>query len=549
MKLTVIVLIGFALAIWAEKIKWINSYGVHFADRGKILIEKSKWNLKYDIPINNFMAESFHLKKCKVDIALLCDKLKHNKNCVYFHKFIESNEKLMNEELRKIKTISNGPKRSLFMVAIAYFYLLKNWLSGNDMNQKIIDKLEEEDQVNRNLTLQHIQISNLTLQTQNKLFNGLKNSINLLRKQIDEARNLTMETKLEITLGNIISEANMILVKHYQILSSFTKVLTAEIDTNIINIIGRKTFLNNLMMVSKKMRGEERLPLEITDSNLFNLLLISNTTAKFIDTTIVLSIALPTVGNFEYTHYQIFAIPRKVDAKMWLAVDLAENILLNKQNREYMLPSNMELTGCQVINATTKICSLTAPIYRKPICELEMLLFNNTAYCRFEEIAKHGYIKRIDRGEFIISPFMDIEVFIICGNSTSVARRIYREAIVTIDDGCSLENDELRYVVNGETVENIFISEGPVEKFYSQINDVLKTVVHNLNGTNPLENSDQMYDNISLELAKLHEFASIQPKHIVVSEDEFNGLILIMIALVVLVCIRWACSWINQYLS
>lgn len=63
MKLTVIILAGFALIVIAEKIRWTKSYGVHFADRGKVMMEKSKWNLKYEIPINNFMAESFHLKK------------------------------------------------------------------------------------------------------------------------------------------------------------------------------------------------------------------------------------------------------------------------------------------------------------------------------------------------------------------------------------------------------------------------------------------------------------------------------------------------------
>lgn len=325
-------------------------------------------------------------------------------------------------------------------------------------------------------------------------------------------------------------------------------MLTGETDANVINIIGKKTFLNNLAVISKKMGEEERLPLEIINDNLYNFLMISNTTVKFVETTVILSISIPTVGNVAYQHYQIFAIPTREKEKMWLASELAGNILLDKQNNEYMLLSNMELNSCNLMNATAKICSSTAPIYRKPSCEFEALIFKNTSNCKFEEIPKRGYIKHISGGEFIIIPFVSVEIFIVCGNGTSVARRITQESTIIIDDGCSLENDDLRYVVNGEVVENIAISEEPIDHFYSQIGDVLKTVANNYNGTNFFDDSDRMFDNISLELAKLHEFASIQPKHIVVSEDEFGGLALFIIAIVVLICIRCGCSLITRYL-
>lgn len=164
--------------------------------------------------MNALMTHSFELKKCKINIKT-CSKIKSNVNCNYFLRFIETNEKLVANEIQKLRTMSNRPKRFLTVITLVYVWI-KQWLTDDGIDQKIVDQLQEENKKNRELTEQHLRITNTTIELQNKVYHKLKESIYLLQNEIIKIENVTTDTYYLAGLSNVITETLSISKQFYK---------------------------------------------------------------------------------------------------------------------------------------------------------------------------------------------------------------------------------------------------------------------------------------------------------------------------------------------
>lgn len=102
--------------------------GIRYIDRGNISFTHTIWKLNYGLSLNDFMAQSEQLKKCKHRIIELCDSLKDGNNCDYFTRFIKTNERILEYDFEKIRLKTKRSKR--FLTVIVYVWM-KNWLTSD----------------------------------------------------------------------------------------------------------------------------------------------------------------------------------------------------------------------------------------------------------------------------------------------------------------------------------------------------------------------------------------------------------------------------------
>lgn len=532
----------------AQHIGRIDTTGLYFKHHNDILIEKSKCSVNYKISVKDLITQSFELKRIKLDILSICSNFNTKQtNCNYFIDFIESNERMISNELDNIRKASRRPKRCNTIMALVYIWI-KTWLSGDNMDQKVIDELQNEDIKNREMIEEQVKISNLTLEINNKIFHNMGESILGLQKLIQNTRKAMTETQYLTGLSNAINFANMILAKHSQMLHSFTKLLSGEVDANIIDIIGKKTLVQNLTAIKAKKRENGLFPYEISEGNIFNILSISNVSVRFAEYDVYISLAIPLVKSHKFKHFQIMPIPKKINNTMIIIDNVAENIIINKETNEYVLLSDLEMNNCKSVEDNLKICTTTKPILSKPSCESEALLHDSSALCKTKQFLENDFINRIADNEFIISPFSDPEINIFCSNGSTSSTTITSESRIILEPGCSLENDEFRYIVEEEIVEDIELEFNIDNVTYISIGDVLTYLIDSTNDTNFVDNTDEYFANISSQLNALLIEAQRRPDRILVSNNGMTTIItLIVFAVVCYVIVRMIPCVIKKY--
>lgn len=523
--------------ISAETFLPLESKGSYFVDCGDVKIEKFRYAINYSIPMNALMTQSFELKRAKLTIKTICLKLNANVNCEYFLRFMETNEKLISTELQRIRALSNRPKRFLTMIALAYVWI-KQWVSNDGLDQQVIDQLQEVDTKNRELTEQHIKISNATLEIQNRVYHKLKDSITLLQDEILQLQNTTTDSYYLAKLSNIINFATLVLVKHYQYLNSLTKLLMGEIDTNIVDLIGREILLDNLTTISHELGEGETLPFSVSNENLFNILMAGNNTVKIHQNTIFILISVPVVEKNIFKHFQILSIPMKMGDNMWTLENIAHHIFINKESNSHILLSNEDIKNCKLIDSNVKICSITNPVMKRSSCEFEALTFNVTTNCKVREMENKNYIYRVNEETFIVIPYTKIELFITCDNNLSQMQTFESDTVIKLNGGCTLENDDLKYSVYDEKTDDVSIMMTNDNESTIQIGDLLGNLVEVSNKTVFFEESEEYFKNITQQLNELFMASKERPKRIVVSHNELGLLVCIIIALISMIGIR-----------
>lgn len=254
-------------------------------------------------------------------------------------------------------------------------------------------------------------------------------------------------------------------------------------DTNIIDLIGKEILLNNFTNVAKGLGEGETLPFDVSDENLFNIISASNHSVRFHRSTIYLSISLPIIEKNQFKHSQVTTIPMRMGDDMWTLDKLADHILINKKSGEYMFVSDEDIKNCRVLSQKYKMCSLTSPKLKKSTCEFEAITFNVTKNCRVKRIETKSYIQRININTFIIIPFKPVEVFISCKEKNSRSQIFESDTVIELDGGSVIENEELKYSVNNEVVEDVSIVMVDMNESTIQIGDVIENLVEMSNKT------------------------------------------------------------------
>lgn len=216
-------------------------------------------------------------------------------------------------------------------------------MSNDTADQEIIDRLQSVDKSNRQLIEENVKLANYTFNIQKQAFHKIINAIKEVRSELLTLADITNRSQYQIALSNAIHSINMILSRHYQILSIINKILRGNVDVNIIDIIGEDILISNFREIAKDLGKGESLPFEISSETLFSLLSACNLDVKISNHAISINIHLPIIQKRQMEHFQILPLPFKLESKMFTLTGLAENISINKIKNTYLLISNGDM--------------------------------------------------------------------------------------------------------------------------------------------------------------------------------------------------------------
>lgn len=538
--LTIILLCLAAVCSFHSSSEMHDPTGIRYIDRGNISFTHSIWKINYSLSLDDFMAQSEQLKKCKHKIIELCDKLNSENNCNYFIRFIKTNERILEYDFEKIQLKTKRSKRFLTIIALVYVWI-KNWITNDNINQEIIDYLQSIDQENRDIVKDHITISNDTLNIHKRAFHKIIHAINHLHEDIRRLEKAKTSDALKINLSNTIQTATIIFLNHYQLMSTLTKILMNDKNANLLEIIDESIFKTNLLNIVKKLGENQALPANI--SNPLSILQITDVAIHVAGTDISIEIKIPIVNEDPYEYYQIIGIPYRHNDKMLLIDSLSQNIIVNRGKNEYTLISDSDLGKCKIINERLKLCQLRTFFFTDLSCEFDAFANNNTQNCKKREIPPKSYIMRLTPNSFMIIPFVKTQVMVSCADNSTTIYTVETNFQVEVQSGCSIQNEDFRYEINSEFSENITIA--LANQTFNNLNfneTIYLPENNNNNNTLSIEEFDSEFRNATAKLIELYLSASKTPARIIVSNNEIGLIMIIIIAIAVLLLVRLGCN-------
>lgn len=518
-----------------------HSRGIVITHKGEILNSFTKWHLNYNISITEFMKQSDQLKMCKEHINNLCSQIENKNSCVYFQRFMDTNEHALSKQLEKVKSLSKRSKRFLTLIMLIYTWI-RDWLADDVINQEIVDRLQKADQANKNLTLDHISISNKTLQIHKQGFNKINKNIQGLRNQLTLIEQIQQKTTLELELANTIQLANLIYLNHFQRMETLTKILMNDRSANLLEIIDENILLSNLDMISKELGKSHSIPKSISKGDLEEFLQICAVQVKISDSNIYIKISIPIINNNRYDHFQLTPIPIRQNNRMIIVDKISDHVLINKNKTEYLLLSNTELEKCKHIEVDLKVCFGLTPIYRGTSCELDYAVNHNMSNCLTREIPTKSYVVRMTLTEFMIIPYNKTQVATQCPDEAQIIHLISLPEIISVRPGCIFYNEDFRYEIDSEFSANVSISLSN----YSIQNLTFRNVIQDFNKFNQesinMDDTDLGFKNVTEQLIQLYNQVEKKDEKIVVPQyNEWGLLIIIFIALTTCCAVRIGC--------
>lgn len=511
-----------------------TSDGMKFLEKHEIKHSISKWTIRYAIAIDDFMSRSIELNKCKQKILKLCERLADEPNCLYYEKFINTNEKHIKREFENIKSISKHSKRSL-IYALAYNWIRKLF-SGN-MDQEIIDALQKIDRDTKDIVKHHITVTNSTMVINKKAFQGVNNLIKKLSNEVDLLADIQSDMLLKLHLSNVIQSSNLILLEFYHMLSCLGKIVNRDRTANILDIIGDDIFLMNLKNIETKLGRKQVLPVAVSNNTLFDTIQLSDVTIKVSSLHINIEVTIPILSDETYQHYQILSLPFRVNDSFFMYGSVAENIFVNWADNSYALVPNNELRLCKVINQSTLICPIHSSILFGIGCEMETIRFNDTKNCELKQVPNHNYVIRFDDKSFYIVPMVKTKVFIECNNGSKEELWVNSTLRINVENGCSFKTEDFEYFVEEEKIENVAIrfSKNFAYEIPADWDSKFKRFNNN---TILIEEMDFNLENVTKQLLELYEQANEVPDRILVSDDKFGIIDVMILGLIAFLVIR-----------
>lgn len=442
-----------------------------------------------------------------------------------------------------MKSISNRQKRLFATINVAFALTMewiKEWIFGDTNNDKIIEDLKKADEENREFIKEQISIANQSLHIQKEAFKKIVLRINKIHTNLALLEKINIQNQNRFTLYNIMQETMIVLINHYQLIDSLTKIFSEERPLNFIDFIGEETFKKNLLTIDKKLGEAEALPINIVNTSALEMLHIVDTSLSMDNTNIYIKISLPIVQQTSFQHFRLIPFPVVVNHSMQVVTDIAQNIFYDVHNNEFFLPTYSDMLDCKKVSTNIKICSSLNPIYKVHSCESAALVFNNTKNCKFTETASHNHLIRLGLDTFMIVPFVDVQVNIMCYNGTSVSQFVSKIKIVQVEPGCMVENDDFRFEIGLSKYENLTVpifDDWNIE--FTNSSDMNFSVFDEYVN---IEASEFEFGNLSEMLLELLSNASRTEKDRKMSQHNEMGLILMLaISLIVFILIRIGC--------
>lgn len=537
--LTVLML---AIMMTTLKSEHLDVKGIKFMEKNNVRQIVSKWTTRYYISMTDFMAQTAELSQCKQKIMSLCKKLKNDSNCQYHEKFIETNERSIKHQYENIKNMAKQSKRGLLTPEKRC--KLCEWISNlfsSNTDQDVVDKLHEATKENRKMENEHLDITNTTLFINKNAFHKINYRIQNLSYEIESIQNIQSIALLKIHLSNLIQISNSILFERYHLLSSLAQILNHDKTANIFDFIDADIFYRNLKNIESKLGESRAFPIPITNKTIFNIVKISDVLTTISTEHIRIEIIVPILNDNKFTHFEITPLPFQMNETMYIYETLAENILINQNNKSYALLSNHELQLCKTLQRKTLICTIQSPIFSGSSCEMDSLLHNNTKNCVSKEIPKHNYIIRYDENLFFIIPVVVTQITIECNNGFKQSILVNKIYEAKIENGCTLRNDDFEYVIGDKQMKDLAI--GISNNFTHDMTfDFDDKIVKLYNHTILVNETDTNFANLTERLIELHRQTNKTPDRVVIPNRGNQLITLIAISSIGYVIIKICCA-------
>lgn len=521
-----------------------DSTSMIFIKTHQISIPTAYKTIAIKLEMGHFLHESNILRSIVGNISKLCQTI----YCNYFHRFILQNIEQFEHNQRKLMN-NRRPKRSTSLLSSIYDFIFGESI---EIDQETLDRLQSVHVSSRNITSEHIRISNDTLHIEKGILNEFTGNMKTLNDRLIRAEVDVKQINVESSMNNLIQMLIMAIDKRNGIINVILDILNGK-TTQIIDIIGYTeidAYFNELNVTLRKNE-------HFFGENVLEIIATADITTKLIENAVFIDIKIPIGFINDYSSYQIIPIPFIQGDSMNRIKSTGLQIVHSQRTKDMFTITDTNLNHCKKRHSNRLICA-PETLSRQPMaCEIAIFSNIKPHFCEFERIqTTMPQVIRISLDTFYCVTRHVNNLTIACNDVISTYQ-IERSAWFQLDAGCSLNLAGVVYHVpyvenNSKNVEIIIPNIG-----MPNMDEVL-----NENGLNDSESSgllaiiidtdmiNAQFHNLTSRLGYLYERTSEQISGIQITERWYHGrfvwILLTAVCLLLIasrVLVKCLCIW------
>lgn len=172
---------------------------------------------------------------------------------------------------------------------------------------------------------------------------------------------------------------------------------------------------------------------------------------------------VPTTKRNTALWYNMIPIPRVLAEKRMQVVLRYDVMIINKENDEYWIGSNIESTSFG--NITISQIHLMMKMKENASCETNVYMYKNDLMCEYEEIREMDEIQKVTNDGYLIISYNTTDIKYDCVNKNG-SMSITGAALIKINENCTVEGN------NFEITRDIVGLEVRLKDFVGRIQEV-----------------------------------------------------------------------------
>lgn len=272
--------------------KFDNEANLIFVNRPNISIASSFKTIKIKIGMEEYLFNSVSLKESINNITSMCLQLSTNSNCKYFKHFMEQN-------INNTESLHGEKRRKRFWSKI-YDYFFRDCY---ELNQETIDKIQHTDKENRNLTSNHITISNNTLLMQQTLLNDTTEIIKNITKRLHKLEENQIKLNITTNINNLIQLTMAATLELNKKSKNIINILYYGKTTEIIELIG----IGNMKLLINETNKTLHFDEQFYSKDAIKIINSAYISTEFLNQVLFIEIKIP-IKSKNSNNFRVFKI-------------------------------------------------------------------------------------------------------------------------------------------------------------------------------------------------------------------------------------------------
>lgn len=237
--------------------------------------------------------------------------------------------------------LTNRKKRAIEFIGDFYHWAfgLMNADSAREYDQKI-EGLQNDSNRFHNLLQEQTILIKESLTLNNKTMGILENHIQKTAKQIkryiDEQFHRLNWLQAEVVLTEGTDLIKMLETEHHRLTLQILKCLEDTIFGKITQLIPKNKLQDDLLVISKFLKDEQKLPIDLMTENPLHIFKYSKITSILFGNRIMLELNIPIIERGVYTAYEIIPIPTRIGNETVIIKPSTRFTLLNDGAKEFI---------------------------------------------------------------------------------------------------------------------------------------------------------------------------------------------------------------------